>query len=113
MPEEVWQWSSLQMEECQKKKFGSSLSNKGNSYFPQNSLSPVEIDWAAEAVDSAIFALVSKSTSKQNTGYCLEGEAETCSAGITTSTEGLLSPEEADRTTSLWLQEHRRDRPRC
>ena len=42
--------------------------------FPTNSLSPVKIDWAAEAVDSDIIALVGKSTSKQNTGYCLEGE---------------------------------------
>ena len=32
--------------------------------FPTNSLSPVEIDWAAEAVDSDTIALVSKSTSK-------------------------------------------------
>ena len=40
------------------------LRTKLSSYFPQNNLSPVEIDWAAEAVDRDIFALVSKSTSK-------------------------------------------------
>ena len=43
---------------------GVTLRTKLSSYFPQNNLSPVEIDWAAEAVDRVIFALVSKSTSK-------------------------------------------------
>ena len=38
-----------------------------SSHFPQNNLSPVEIDWAAKAVDSDIIALVSKSTSEQRT----------------------------------------------
>ena len=43
---------------------GATLRTKLSSYFPQNNLSPVEIDWAAEAVDRDILALVSKSTSK-------------------------------------------------
>ena len=34
------------------------------SYFPQNSLSPVEIDWAAEAVDSVVTALVGRSSAR-------------------------------------------------
>ena len=41
------------------------LTFRWSSHFPQNNLSPVEIDWAAKAVDSDIIALVSKSTSEQ------------------------------------------------
>ena len=88
------------------------LTFRWSFHFPQNNLSPVEIDWAAKAVDSDIIALVGKSTSdRKNTGYCLEGEAETGSTGITTSTAPVI-PEEAYRTTSHYLAtKHRRDRP--
>ena len=45
-----------------------------SSHFPQNNLSPVEIDWAAKAVDSDIIALVSKSTSEQRTQVAVSKE---------------------------------------
>ena len=60
------------------------------------------MDWAAEAVDSDIIALVGKSTSKQDNRILTRRRAEAGSTGITTSTVPVT--EEADRATSLWLQ---------